>query len=644
MVWLYGGEFEVGRIEINSAGDQIAVGNDGRTYCFETCLGLNDIQLTYPDFFEGATTAAVDTGIQADSLLCPTGNKVGVAVMEFAAFVNHEEFVCRVQDSDDGECQQTWAQYYDELVANKTGNDTLPPANTGLNRVLAEAGQTILLIEQSANEPQHGTACLGIVSAQDNGFGVTGMAHNAQGYFFPIVSLEEGERETSAMASAIQTLPAGSSINMSYGPGGGNVVTSGQAMYALVTVAGDSLITTCISAGNDGVELNGEAGDDSGAIIVGACTPGQLALPQGVCNDGNIAKMASCFSWASRWSGEVRESGPLLAVCAWGTSVTTVGYGDLFEGQNIPTVGAENLEINQLRTYTGPTPQTPTGGFNGTSSSAPQMTGAAAWIQGFAQMFYGQFLTSAQVRTVLASAGDYTCSGNAEDGSGLGIPGDIPEICQDFDPEETPRPIGRFPGGAFRDCAINVLVRLGSDFDGSVEIYTGQRVGGNSFSLGETDGNRFRVRSEFRGQGPGPENLTYFGSGATIDFGVKFNTGYDPVVVDNSTLNINAAAPAPLVVMIPFAFNQITLRYVALGVEVITGVPTPYNYQLGVVGGQQVIPAADFYTVGPEQNNVGVVDTRIYTLGLGYMGNQPLTGVWDEVSLETNVPFGGNDP
>ena len=125
---------------------------------------------------------------------------------------------------------------------------------------------------------------------------------------------------------------------------------------------------------------------------------------------------------------------------------------------------------------------------------------------------------------------------------------------------------------------------------------------------------------------------------------MKFNTGYDPVVVDNSTLNINAAAPAPLVVMIPFAFNQITLRYVALGVEVITGVPTPYNYQLGVVGGQQVIPAADFYTVGPEQNNVGVVDTRIYTLGLGYMGNQPLTGVWDEVSLETNVPFGGNDP
>jgi hypothetical protein len=202
-VWLYGGEFEL--VSANGG----CRGVDGVQYDCEECLDLTAMTARFPDFVDGATTVNPNSGINADHMLCRTGHKVGGAVIEFAAFINHEEFVCEEQSAD--------------------GSCTTPFASP---RVISEAGQTIFL--NPNNNPDHGTACLGIMVSGDNGFGVRGFGSEGQGYFFPTVSVEEGARLDSALVSALVDLPPGSCINMSIGFGGGNVITSDEAVYTLV--------------------------------------------------------------------------------------------------------------------------------------------------------------------------------------------------------------------------------------------------------------------------------------------------------------------------------------------------------------------------------------------------------------------------
>jgi hypothetical protein len=84
--------------------------------------------------------------------------------------------------------------------------------------VTTEPGQTILPIP-SVTAPDHGTACLSIINAIPNGIGMTGIAPEAEAYFFPLTSVEEGAREINAWASATELLGPGDVISASYGPG-----------------------------------------------------------------------------------------------------------------------------------------------------------------------------------------------------------------------------------------------------------------------------------------------------------------------------------------------------------------------------------------------------------------------------------------
>jgi hypothetical protein len=392
-------------------------------------------------------------------------------------------------------------------------------------------------------------------------------------------------------------------------------------------VANDALIVVCESAGNDSAEVTGEAGDGSGAIIVGAQTPGAvLASAPGSCAFSTSRRMASCF-WGSNWS----EDG-LVPVCAWGTAVATTGYGSPFRGENAPSPGGPELERNQLRTYTAPVPGNGGGGFSGTSAASPQMAGASMWMQGFADTFYGQFLTSAQVGAVLSSAVAPNCS------TPPGALGNDIAPCPDYDPEQELHPVGGLP--SMYDCALNILVRLGADFNGKITIYTGTHAGGNTFALGEVDGNTFRVRSELAAQGPGPAGLGYLGTGSTVDFGIVFDTGYDPVDVMNARIDIDCTATGAggqggpgIILMIPWVKDQLSGRYLPLAVEFLTATMDAYSADLG----EYITPQSFF-------DSVGRVDTRFYTLSLGYLGAPTYTSAWDHIEIFVNDPNAPNDP
>jgi hypothetical protein len=126
----------------------------------------------------------------------------------------------------------------------------------------------------------------------------------------------------------------------------------------------------CIEAGaNGGQDLDdpswGGVFDrsvrDSGAIMVGAGTP-----------NGLVAE--SCTNYGSR-----------MDVHAWGSSIVTTGYGDLYNGGTLQT------------RYTD--------GFNGTSGASPMVAGSALCLEGIARAALGAPLTPIEIRTILNETG-----------------------------------------------------------------------------------------------------------------------------------------------------------------------------------------------------------------------------------------------
>jgi hypothetical protein len=228
-VWLYGAEYQV----VTEA--DVAAGNVTPEEFANGIQILPEVVVPrgpdnpFPNF-------ASDPNFTYSTIrLLQTGERIQGAVVEFAAFVNHEDL---------------------QLVRDANGNY--------VEGVITEPGPTIALLDQSFNN--HGTACLGTMGAINNGFGVRGIASGAEMWFFPTVSIEDGARLETAMASVIQNLDPGAVINYSIGRGGGAMLTNDQAAYTLIRSASDAGLITSISAGNDCVPILDEAGDDSGAM------------------------------------------------------------------------------------------------------------------------------------------------------------------------------------------------------------------------------------------------------------------------------------------------------------------------------------------------------------------------------------------
>lgn len=223
----------------------------------------------------------------------------------------------------------------------------------------------------------HGTASLGVVVAQDNGYGVTGIVPHADAAFFPEFTVERGSNRAYAISRAAAFLEPGDVLmlemqtaNLSGGYGPAELDFS---VWAATKAAVDAGITVVAAAGNGNRDLDDslfstwQGWGDSGAILVGA---------------GSADAQRDKLSF-STYGSRVNLQG-------WGEQVATLGYGTLFEP-------------DENQTYTGQ--------FNGTSSATPIVAGAAAALQSYTVRRLGVVLDPAELREVLIATGDAQGSG-----------------------------------------------------------------------------------------------------------------------------------------------------------------------------------------------------------------------------------------
>ncbi len=258
------------------------------------------------------------------------------------------------------------------------------------------------------NQPSyahHGTAVAGIISGLNNGYGITGIASEADFgrvsfctsctfHTSPIPGLipDYYSCETDSFANVLprtlqQSIP-GDIINVSAGYDSVPFEAESGAYDAVrQAVLSDRIVV--LAAGNSGINLDGVQNNifnrgyrDSGAIFVGAGTP-----------DTNHRRVvdeptSNGLLWSSNYGNRLDLQG-------WGKSVTTTGGsltttntfdGDLFNGGG---------DINQYYTSV----------FDGTSAAAPIVSGAAALVQSFFRSRYNNYLRPMTMRALLRNTG-----------------------------------------------------------------------------------------------------------------------------------------------------------------------------------------------------------------------------------------------
>jgi len=211
----------------------------------------------------------------------------------------------------------------------------------------------------------HGTAVAGIYGGQHNGYGINGMAPDAE---IGGIWLEDLGAN---ILEAITVLGPGDIYNMSIqigGPEGYMPVEYSPDLFAIIQTGAANGVCCLEAAGNGSVNLDNPLYGDyfdprvqnSGAILCGAGTPNGL--------DGE---------WFTNYGERVSLQG-------WGSSVVTVCCGDLQGGD--PEV-----------LYTA--------GFSGTSSATPITSGSMASLQGQARALFGEPLTPALAEEILSATG-----------------------------------------------------------------------------------------------------------------------------------------------------------------------------------------------------------------------------------------------
>jgi subtilase family protein len=247
----------------------------------------------------------------------------------------------------------------------------------------------------------HGTAVIGVFGGDQNAFGVTGIAPNANTRAISIFG--PGQGSAKAIHDAADLLSAGDIILIElHRPGprfnfanradqlGYIAVEWWEDDWAAIRYASNKGVIVVEAAGNGAENLDdglynvrpagfpaswsnpfNRSNRDSGAILVGAGAP-----PPGTHGrDHGPDRSRLAFS----------NFGASIDVQGWGREVTTCGYGNLQGGAN------EDLWY--------------TDSFSGTSSSSPVVVGAVACVQGNRKAQGQPVYTPAQIRTKLRSTG-----------------------------------------------------------------------------------------------------------------------------------------------------------------------------------------------------------------------------------------------
>ncbi|MSR44154.1 MAG: hypothetical protein EXS15_02195 [Phycisphaerales bacterium] len=400
---------------------------------------------------------------------------IKVAVVEPSALVNHEDLIDPV---------------------------------TGLSKVILESGQTPLVInDQSAppptfsgsfyTAPAHGCASLGVLFANENDFGVTGVVPTVRPYFFPTESFEEQGRLLTAMTNAIDQLSSISATD----PNPSNVIVlpiaqAGQPLNTIESRA--AVITTGLGAGVTFVLAAGNASQvvlepiegSEDAIVAGANWPGFQYI---------VAPLSAtvypglnyCRANMSNFSGTAPAT---VHVAAWGKGVCTLGYGDLFSGENTgvsTNAAVAEYETNRLRAYTA--------NWGGTSAAAAQIGGVAAMAQALAKQVYdGQPLSPRNIQELMSDQGNtfQQCGLSAADNPtfedaviGETLAGGAGGIAG-----EGEAPIGGFPNLR----RLGAAVITGDFYDGNqttFQIVCGTLLSGNQFAIRERDNKFVKTRT-----------------------------------------------------------------------------------------------------------------------------------------------------
>jgi len=236
----------------------------------------------------------------------------------------------------------------------------------------------------NGNFTDHGTAVLGELGGGDNGYGVTGAVPDATLGMVTQDPVGMSNSVSRAITCATPLMGPGDVMlleTQSNGPLGLLPSEWNQDVFDAVSIATAAGITVVAAAGNGNVDLDDPAHGglfnravrDSGAIIVGAGAPPGAGQPD--------RSRLSFSTYGSR-----------VDVQGWGSSVTTSGYGGLFNGGGDPD-------------------QYYTSGFSGTSSASPIVASAAAALQGIRMASGAPPLEPALVRQILSDTGTPQQSG-----------------------------------------------------------------------------------------------------------------------------------------------------------------------------------------------------------------------------------------
>ena len=238
----------------------------------------------------------------------------------------------------------------------------------------------------------HGTATLGQNLAPDNGFGVTGMTYEADGYIY-----QTGERSGTSFIwrfeEAYCNALADSSVEGNgqvvywehQSPTRGSAISGGPVeldalLHSLTRTGTDSGVVVLMPAGNCSRNLDSsdfsawQAWGDSGSMIVGA----------GSANAQHERLLYGFAQFCGRNQGS--SYGQRVGPQGWGEAVASSGFGDLAE-----------VDGDVHRRYTDT--------FAGTSSATPMVAGAALLTQQHAISLGLTPLDSREMRSFLQQTG-----------------------------------------------------------------------------------------------------------------------------------------------------------------------------------------------------------------------------------------------
>lgn len=238
-------------------------------------------------------------------------------------------------------------------------------------------------------QQQHGTNAIGIIAADDNGFGMTGISHGCELSVWDIYEEMTGQASWGrSIKAAADMLEEGDIIQLEV-----SLQTSQSSpplppeinppIHDAIKYAVNKGIIVLQAAGNGNTNLNTTSqmpSDDNGSIMVGNGSINQVRIKTGMSavNGSNYGRRVNVQAWGD-------------------TVVATLGTWSWSGVNPISGFHGETFGNSDHRAYCYQ--------FSGTSSALPIVSGVCAVIQSFAKDSLGYTLTSQEMRDLLIKSG-----------------------------------------------------------------------------------------------------------------------------------------------------------------------------------------------------------------------------------------------